>query len=140
MKRIMLVGQSGSGKRKIIQACSDESYIPKRALAVEYHDCFINTPSEFLENRLFYPALITTSSECDILLMLHNATHATSLYPPLFGSMFNRRVIGVITSADAKNAKIKRAEQFLHEAGAKRILCVDYANRRGIETLREIFL
>ena len=140
MKKIMLVGQNGSGKRAVIRNCFDENYNSKRALAVEYHGCFINTPSEFLENRLFYPALITTSAECDILVMLQNATHVTSLFPPCFGSMFNRKVIGLITSAEAEDAKIERAERFLHEAGAREIFCVNFTSKRDIETLRKMFL
>jgi ethanolamine utilization protein EutP len=105
-------------------------------MAVEYCGPFINTPGEFLENRRFYPALITTAAECDIVLMLVNATHNTSLIPPQFASMFNRAVLGVVTCADAPRVDVERARRFLLSAGVRTVLVTDFESGRGVSALR----
>lgn len=105
-------------------------------MAVEYCGPFINTPGEFLENRRFYPALITTAAECGMILMLANATHKTSLFPPQFVSMFNRAVLGVVTCADAPQADVERARRFLLSAGVRTVLVTDFESGRGVPALR----
>ena len=105
-------------------------------MAVEYCGPFINTPGEFLENRRFYPALITTAAECDIVLMLQDATRGSSLFPPQFAIMFNRTVQGVVTNADADKANAERAERFLRNAGVREILRVGLKTGMGLEALR----
>jgi len=105
-------------------------------MAVEYCGPFINTPGEFLENRRFYPALITTAAECDIVLMLQDATRGSSLFPPGFAIMFNRTVQGVVTNADADTANAERAERFLRNAGVREILRVGFKTGMGLEALQ----
>lgn len=136
MARIMLIGETGSGKSNLIRALSDGRIAPRKLMAVEYCGPFINTPGEFLENRRFYPALITTAAECDMILMLANATHNTSLFPPQFASMFNRAVLGAVTCADADTANTERAERFLRNAGVREILRVGFKTGMGLEALR----
>lgn len=136
MKRVMLIGECGSGKSSLIRALSDEAYKSRRAMAVEYHGRFINTPGEFLENRRFYTALITASADCDIVLMLHDAPRSTSLFPPSSASVFNRRVIGVVSRIDADGADAARAERLLLNAGAKEIFHTSVVTGAGLEELR----
>ena len=136
MARIMLIGETGSGKSNLIRALSDGRIAPRKLMAVEYCGPFINTPGEFLENRRFYPALITTAAECDMILMLANATHNTSLFPPQFASMFNRAVLGVVTCADAPRVDVERARRFLLSAGARTVLVTDFESGRGVSALR----
>ena len=138
MKRVMLIGETGSGKRELIRALSNGEYVPRRAMAAEYLGPFIHTPGEFLENRRFYRALITTSLECAALLFLHNASHHTSLFPPKFASIFNRRVIGIITGTDEPGADIALAERFLRNAGVCRIFPLRLADDADVDKLRVI--
>lgn len=138
MKRLMLVGETFSGKSSLIRELSGQNYLPNRAMAVEYHDQFIYTPGEFLENRRFYHALITTSADCDIMAFVHSATSPNSLYPPLFGSMFNRKVIGIISKSDCAEANIQRSELFLTNAGVQEMVVTSCVTGAGLDTLRQL--
>ena len=138
MQRIMLVGETGSGKRQLIRALSGGAHAPRRALSVEYLEPFILTPGEFLENRRCYRALITCSLECRVILFLHNAVKRASLFPPEFASVFNRPVIGVITGTEAPKADICLSQRFLHNTGVFMILPVNFTNPADIEKLRAV--
>jgi ethanolamine utilization protein EutP len=105
---------------------------------MEYLGDFINTPGEFLENRRFYRAVITAAADCEALLLLQNCTRSTSLFPPQFAAMFNRQVIGVITGTDLPSSRPERAERFLRNAGARRILAVSAASGEGIAELKAL--
>lgn len=138
MKRLMLVGETFSGKSSLIRELSGQDYLPNRAMAVEYHGQFIYTPGEFLENRRFYHALITTSADCEVMAFVHSATSPTSLYPPLFGSMFNRKVIGIISKADGAAANIERSQLFLKNAGVQQMVVTSCVTGAGLDTLRQL--
>ncbi|WP_027723001.1 EutP/PduV family microcompartment system protein [Maridesulfovibrio zosterae] len=138
MKKMMLVGETRSGKSSIIQALSDELFTPRRAMAIQYCGQFINTPGEFLENSRFYHALITSSADCHVLAMIQDATRNYSLFPPLFASMFNRKVIGIVTKSEAPSANTARAELFLKSAGVKEIFHLDISAKEGIDSLKRM--
>ena len=138
MPAVLLVGQSGSGKSALIRALGDAAYVPRKLMAVEYRGPFVNTPGEFLENRRFYPALITTAAECDMVLMLVSATHASCLIPPQFTTMLNRTALGVVTRADAPQANVERARRFLQGAGVRTLLVTDFESGRGVPELRAV--
>lgn len=136
MKKTMLMGETGAGKSSLIRALAGGGVRSGRALAVEYVGDFINTPGEFLENRRFYTALITAAVDCEILLMLQDSTRNTSLFPPRFAAMFNRRVIGVITKIDLPSSRPDLAERFLRSAGAREIAHVSAMSGEGVEDLK----
>lgn len=138
MKKMMLIGETLVGKSSLIRELSGDEYTSHRAMAVEYHGQFINTPGEFIENRRFYHALITSSADCDILVLVQDATRNNSLFPPLFASMFNRKVIGVISKVDAPEANVERARLFLQNAGAREIILTSSKTGEGLDTLREM--
>lgn len=136
MQRVMLVGECGSGKSAIIRAFSEGGYTPRRALAVEYHEQFITPPGEFLENRRFYPALITTSADCELVVFVQDATRKSSLFPPKFAFAFNRPALGVISKSDAPGADVRLAERFLFNAGITEIIPISTESGLGLERLR----
>ncbi len=138
MLRIMLIGETGSGKSALVRALAGESYVPRRAMAVEFFAPFVIAPGEFLENRRFYPALITTASDCATLLFLQSATRRASLFPPVFALMFTRRMLGVVTHVAAPDANPDRAERFLRAAGAREISRIDAVTGAGLDGLREV--
>ncbi|WP_247648325.1 EutP/PduV family microcompartment system protein [Pseudodesulfovibrio sp. zrk46] len=134
----MLIGETRAGKSSLIRALSGEEFHSHRAMAVEYFGDFINTPGEFLENSRYYHALITSSADCDTLIMVQDATRNTSLFPPLFAPIFNRPVVGVISKMDAPNANAERAELFLRNAGARTIVPTSAKDGTGIDVLRDM--
>lgn len=136
MKRVMLIGETRVGKSSLIRALSGEEFFSRRALAVEYFGQFINTPGEFLETRSFYHALITSSADCDILLMVQDATRPSSLFPPLFAPIFNRKAVGVISKMDSSAANPERAERFLRNAGVGEIVPTSVRTGEGLDRLR----
>lgn len=140
MKKMMFIGESLVGKRSLIRELSGEEYSSHRAMAVEYCGQFINTPGEFLENRRFYHALITSSADCDILALVQDATRKSSLFPPLFASMFNREVIGIVSKLDASEANTERAQLFLQNAGVKNIVLTSSKTGAGFDILRRMLL
>jgi len=140
MKRMMLVGETGAGKSSLIRALSGVDFSARRAMAVEFYGQFIITPGEFLENRRFYPALISTAADCDILALLQDATRCGSLFPPQFAPLFNRRVVGVVSKVDIKGAAVERAERFLWNTGVGEIIRLSTRTGVGLDALRKILL
>lgn len=139
MNRVMLAGETGVGKSALVRAFSGGAYVKTRPMSVEYFGQFIITPGEFLENRRFYRALITASADCNLLVMMQDATRDTSLFPPQFATAFNRQVVGVITRIDAPNARPDRAERFLHNAGVHTLFLLSLQTGQGLEALRALF-
>lgn len=135
----MFVGETGSGKSSLISALSGNTCPAAKAMAVVYCGPFINTPGEFLENRRFYPALITAAMDCDILCLVQDASRKTSLFPPLFCSAFNCRTIGIVSKVDLENADPSRAERFLASAGVKETVRASCITKEGLARL-ELFL
>ncbi|MBI4806547.1 MAG: EutP/PduV family microcompartment system protein [Desulfovibrio sp.] len=140
MKIMMLIGETGAGKCSLIRALSGEEFPKKRNIAVEFRGQFINTPGEFLENRRFYRALITTAVDCDVLALIQDATRSSSLFPPQFATLFNRTVVGVVTKVDETSANVERAERFLRNAGAEDIIHVSTRTGVGLDTIRKMFI
>ena len=138
MKRLMLVGETGAGKRSLIRALSGGELPSRLPMSVEFHGSFINTPGEFLENRRFYRYLITASADADIVAFIQDATRRASLFPPLFAASFNRNLVGVISKTDAEGADPERAERLLRNAGAKDILRVSARTGDGLKALRSM--
>lgn len=134
--KIMLVGETFSGKSSLIQALSEEVYTPRRAMAVEYFGRFINTPGQFLENRRFYHALITSAADCDTIFFVQDTTRNTSLFPPLFASMFNRKIIGIRSKVDEENSNSALAKRFLENAGVKESIPTSTITGDGLERLQ----
>ena len=102
MPRIMLIGEWRSGKSTLIRTLSRSDYRPRKVFAVDHHGDFVNTPSEFLENRRWYPALITASAHCDILIFVQDATRTTcQIAPSLAASkrsfLISRSIEGAIS-------------------------------------------
>ncbi len=143
MARILLMGNAQSGQGKVAFALTGEASTSQRAsqraMALSYWGPFVITPSEFLENRRFYHALIAEAARCNAVFMLQNALSSTSPYPPGFARMFNRPVVGVVPHALSPNANPELAERFLRLAGAQRIERICVAHPETMAPLREFF-
>lgn len=137
-KKMMLIGESGVGKTTLIRVLSGEGFSAKKTQAVEFCGRFIDTPGEFLENRRFYPALITSSADCDVVAMVQDATRISSLFPPQFATLFTRKVVGIVTKVDVPGCNAERAERFLVNAGVKEIIRSSSKMNIGLDMLQEM--
>ena len=137
MRRIMLLGERGAGRRSLARALGHAPAFMPQPMAVEFAGRFVIPPPEFLENRRFYRALITVSMDCGTLLFVQDATRRTSAFPPGFARIFNRHVAGIITKTDMPEASIERATRFLNNAGLQNIYAISALSGEGLDTLRQ---
>ncbi|WML37579.1 EutP/PduV family microcompartment system protein [Clostridium sp. OS1-26] len=138
MKKIMLIGQVGSGKTSLTQALNNEKVEYKKTQAMEYSNLVIDTPGEYIENRIYYNALITEAVDADIIGLIQPCNKELSIFPPGFGSIFSKPVIGIITKMDlcVEDKDIKTSEEYLIEAGAEEIFKVSVIENLGIENIK----
>ncbi|MBD8894575.1 ethanolamine utilization protein EutP [Desulfovibrio desulfuricans] len=136
MRRIMLMGERGVGRRTVARLLGCTVPDLRRTMAVEYAGEFVFPPPEFLENRRFYCALITLATECAAILFVQDATRPTSAFPPGFARIFNRTVVGVISKTDMEIANTERARRFLHSAGTAQIVALSSITLAGVDELR----
>ena len=136
MKRMMLVGKTGSGKTSLIQAVQGSDISYKKTQAVDYCGALVDTPGEYMENRRFYTALMATSAKCDLVALVQDASAVNSIFPPQCATMFTRKVIGIVTKTDIKDGSIERAEKFLRWAGATEIVRSSSMENLGIDEIR----
>ena len=137
MRRIMLLGERGAGRRSLARALGHAPAFMPQPMAVEFAGRFVIPPPEFLENRRFYRALITVSMDCGTLLFVQDATRRTAAFPPGFARIFNRHVAGIITKTDMPEASIERATRFLNNAGLQNIYAISALGGDGLDTLRQ---
>lgn len=134
MKKIMMIGKSGCGKTTLTQRLHDLKLEYKKTQAIDLYDRVIDTPGEYIENRFYYKALIVTSADADIIALLQNCKDEESSFPPSFGTIFTKPVIGIVTKKDLAETEeeIERAVQFLEMAGAHKIFVTSAVSGSGI--------
>lgn len=137
MKKLLLIGKTGSGKTTLSQAIQGLTISYRKTQAVSYSPCIIDTPGEFVENRRYYPALLASSTECDLVGLVQDGTLRNSVFPPNFASMFNKRVIGIISKTEHEECNTARAEKFLRWAGAVDIIHTSSLSQCGISELQQ---
>lgn len=142
MKKIMLIGQIGSGKTSLTQALNNEKVKYKKTQVIEYSNLVIDTPGEYIENRNYYNALITEAVEADVIGLIQPCDNKLSIFPPGFGNIFTKPVIGIITKIDLCNEdkEIITSEGYLIEAGVEKIFKVSAAQNLGIEDIKNYLL
>lgn len=135
----MLIGHIGCGKTSLTQALNDEELQYKKTQAMEFNNLVIDTPGEYIENRNYYNAIIASSVEADVIALLQPCNSRTSIFPPGFGRIFTKPVIGIISKVDlcSEEEEIKINENYLREAGAERIFRISSTENIGVETLKE---
>ncbi len=137
MKRFMLIGKTSAGKTTLCQRLHDAEIMYKKTQSVEIYNYAIDTPGEYIENRIYYRALVVTSADADIIALVQEATEDRSFFPPGFASIFAKEVIGIITKCDRadKQEELDRAQEFLKEAGVSRVFKISAYTGEGLEEL-----
>ncbi len=100
MKKIMLIGKTGSGKTTLTQMLNGEVVGYKKTQSMEFSSNIIDTPGEYIEIKGYYRALIVTATECDLIGFVQDATESETLFPPNFAAVLNKPALGIITKTD----------------------------------------
>lgn len=137
MNKIMLIGRTGSGKTTLTQKLNNEIVSYKKTQAVSYKSKIIDTPGEYVENKMFYKSLLVLSADAKTIILIQAANDEDTLFPPRFSTMFPRKdIIGIVTKADI-NPNTARSERILFEAGAKEVFKIGFDDREGLEAIKK---
>lgn len=137
MKKMMLVGSTTAGKTTLTQALYGQELKYRKTRAMEYSDYILDTPGEFIENRRFYAALMSSSVDYQVIAAVHDCSRKLNQIPPGFASMFNREVIGIITKIDSEKADPEFSRKVLKAAGIKKtIFEISAYSGSGLESLK----
>ena len=138
MKKTMLIGRTSCGKTTLIQKLMNEEVKYKKTQSVIYKSKIIDTPGEYVENKMFYKSLLVLSADAKIIVLVQSATDGATLFPPKFSTMFSKKeIIGVITKTDLENANIERSKRFLLEAGATEVFTIGLNDEEGLEEIKK---
>lgn len=135
MKKIILMGETGSGKTTLSQFLQDEKIDYHKTQQVYQTEQVIDTPGEFMENRYYYSALVSSAEEADVIGFIQSVEHIQNYFPPCFSSRFVKPVIGIVTKIElAKNQEeLNRAKDYLALAGANQIFMLSTKTGTGLQ-------
>ena len=138
MKKIMLIGRTSCGKTTLTQKLINEEVKYKKTQAVTYKSKIIDTPGEYVENKMYYKSLLVLSADAKIIILVQSAIDGVTLFPPKFSTMFPKKeVIGLVTKIDLENADVERSKKFLLEAGATEIFTIGLNDEEGLEAIKK---
>ncbi|MBU5359692.1 EutP/PduV family microcompartment system protein [Enterococcus raffinosus] len=142
MKRVILIGETGSGKTTLMQLLNEWEIKYHKTQQVYFTDNVIDTPGEFMENRFYYNALVSSAVGADCVALVQSITNRQNYFPPCFSSRFTKPMIGIITKTDLNHgqADLDLAEKRLRLAGAKKVFSLSSVNQEGISALKDFLL
>ncbi len=135
--RVILIGKSTAGKTTLCQRINQEELKYHKTQTVQIiNNNMIDTPGEYLERSGFRGALAVASVDADMILMVQDATETTTMFPPMFNSMFTKPCVGIVTKADlATEEQIERAKTYLKNAGAGSLYVTSAVTGEGVDEL-----
>lgn len=134
MKKILLIGKSMCGKTTLTQRIHGLDIEYEKTQMLIYSDDILDTPGEYMENRMLYKALIVSSYDCDVVGMLQACDEERNIFPPNFSTAFSKPVIGIVTKADL-SGNPEKAKEILEMAGAEKVFIVSAYENKGVEEL-----
>ena len=137
MKRVMIVGPTGSGKTSLLKALGIWDQDIRKTEAVSFGDEAVDTPGEFFDIPHFYHALIMTSVKAGVILLVADPLKR-SRHSSRFAHALRAPVIGVITKLDAATPDdVDAARRSLKNSGVAEIHAVSSLRGDGMEALGE---
>ena len=138
MKKIILIGSVACGKTTICQYLNGLKQDYKKTQAIEVYNETIDTPGEYLENRVLLRSLMVTAADTEVVVFVQDASRSMYYFSPGQSAAFPMKVIGVVSKTDiATKKQIKDAKELLELAGADPIFCVSAVTGDGMEELRD---
>ena len=137
MRKIILLGRTGSGKTSLTQALKGQKIEYKKTQYVNYHDVVIDTPGEYAESKRFSVGLACFSFEADVVAIVQAADEPFNLFGANCHSFIMRPLIGINTKIDSPYANMPMVRQWLINAGCERIFMINNVTREGIDELLE---
>jgi len=136
-KRIILIGRTAAGKTTLCQRMNHEDLSYHKTQTVQiFNDQMIDTPGEYLERRFLQGALMVTSADADLILLVQDATEDGTMFPPAYTSQFAKPSLGVVTKCDLATAEqVLEAEKHLTMAGAQKLFAVSSMTGQGVGDL-----
>jgi ethanolamine utilization protein EutP len=135
LKTILMVGRTEVGKTTLSNMLVYGSPSGLKTQSINRIGNIIDTPGEFLENPVYYRAIMIHSYDADVVMLLQEAGSTETLFPPNFATAFNREVIGVITKID-NGKSTEEARKNLLAAGVEKIFEVSVYDEASVAALR----
>lgn len=137
--RAMLIGSIGAGKSTLTEALLGRKVDAVKTQALVYKDWLVDTPGEYTENPYFYRSIMATALEVTHVIFMQDATNPKSIFPPGFAMGFNKLPIGVVTKADASEARVDWALNQLKQAMPRGAIVISSSfTEQGIQEIRDL--
>ena len=139
-KRIILIGHSAAGKTTLCQYFSHQALQYHKTQTVQIiNQNMIDTPGEYIERTYMRGALMVSSADADLIVLVQDATDHSTIFPPAYTSMYAKPAIGIVTKADLSSEnEIADAKKYLELAGVQKIFVTSSVEGTGFEELSEL--
>ncbi len=137
MKKLILMGRSEAGKSTLIQALRKEELHYIKTQYVDFTESIIDTPGEYIEDKMLGGALAVYSYEADVVGFVVSAIEPYCLFPPNLVGMSTRPVIGIVTKCDHELANKNMAKLWLENMGCERVFFTSSYDNEGIDEIIE---
>ena len=119
MKKYVFVGSVGVGKTSLFNALMGDYELARKTQAVDYNLMGgIDTPGEFFSHPHLYKAMISTTTEAEIIIYVHSAEYQSCRLPRgIFDIYNNKTIVTVITKVDLPNVDLPTVRKVLVECG-----------------------
>lgn len=121
MKKYVFVGSVGVGKTSLFNALMGDYELARKTQAVDYNLMGgIDTPGEFFSHPHLYKAMISTTTEAEIIIYVHSAEDQICRLPRGILDIYNNKtIVTVITKVDLPDVDLPTVRKVLVECGLK---------------------
>lgn len=121
MKKYVFVGSVGVGKTSLFNALMGDYELARKTQAVDYNLMGgIDTPGEFFSHPHLYKAMISTTTEAEIIIYVHSAEDQICRLPRGILDIYNNKtIVTIITKVDLPDVDLPTVRKVLVECGLK---------------------